>query len=281
MKLAFQSILPSPESFLTMNHHGPANPCEAFWHYHPEWELVYIPQGNGRRHIGDHISTYSGGDLALISANIPHLNFGFQAQNDHQEIVIQFSKDGLMQSLLVLPEFSRVAGWLNSIETGIVVTDPAKAEVGGTMVRMLTQEPIDRMLTFLKLLETLSKQTSLIHLGPLINKSYPLRDQQRIQAVYQYVQRQYRSVIKLEDVADVVGLSPAAFCRFFRKMTKLNFTAFLTEYRLRKIGQRLLDGESITTAAFEGGFTNVSHFNVSFRRLMGMSPTQYRQKWTG
>lgn len=262
-----------------MNHHGPANPCEAFWHYHPEWELIYIPQGNGRRHIGDHISEYSGGDLALIGANIPHLNFGFQAQADHREIVIQFSKEALMQSLLILTEFDQVTGWLNSIKTGIVVTDPTKAEVGGIMVRMLTQEPVGRMLTFLKLLETLSKQTSLIYLDPLVNKSYPLRDQQRIHAVYHYVQRQYRSVIKLEDVAGVVSLSPAAFCRFFKKMTKLTFTAFLTGYRIRKIGQRLLDGESITTAAFEGGFTNVSHFNVSFKKLMGMSPTQYRQKW--
>lgn len=51
------------------------------------------------------------------------------------------------------------------------------------------------------------------------------------------------------------------------------------EYRIRKVGQRLLDGEAVTTAAFAGGFANISHFNVSFRKIMGMSPTQYRQKW--
>ncbi len=279
MKLEFQSIVPSAERFLTMTYHGPANPCDAFWHYHPEWELIYVPHGNGRRHIGGHISDFTQGDLALISANTPHLNFGFQAQRDHEEIVIQFSKETLMQSLLNLPEFRSVAGWLNSIQTGIVMPEAAKSEIGSIMVNMLTAGPVDRLLTFLNVLATLSTVSDLIYLDPLSGLTYPPRDQHRVNAVYQYVQCHYQSVIKLGDVADVVGLSPAAFCRFFKKMTKLNFTEFLTEYRIRKVGQRLLDGEAITTAAFESGFANISHFNVSFRKIMGMSPTQYRQKW--
>ena len=280
MKLEFQSIVPSAERFLTISHHGPTNPCEAFWHYHPEWELIYVPHGNGRRHIGGHVSDYIGGDLALIGANTPHLNFGFQARSDHEEIVIQFAREALMQSVFMLPEFRHVAAWLNGIHTGIVVLDAARVDVGNSLVDMLTQGPVNRLLMFLNVLERLSQVSDLLYLDPLSGLTYSPRDQHRIDAVYHYVQRHHQSGIKLADVADVVGLSPAAFCRFFKKMTKLNFTEFLTEYRIRKIGQRLLDGEAITTAAFEGGFNNVSHFNVSFRKLMGMSPTQYRQKWT-
>ncbi|MEN5133243.1 AraC family ligand binding domain-containing protein [Elizabethkingia anophelis] len=48
-----------------------------YWHYHPEFELVYVKAGNGIRHIGKHISDFTGSDLILIGSNVPHLNFDY------------------------------------------------------------------------------------------------------------------------------------------------------------------------------------------------------------
>src|SRR5579871_810050 len=48
-----------------------------YWHFHPEYEIVYVEAEQGFRHIGDHISKYEGSDLALIGSNIPHLNFDY------------------------------------------------------------------------------------------------------------------------------------------------------------------------------------------------------------
>ena len=46
-----------------------------FWHYHPEYELVYVEASNGIRHVGQHISSFMESDLVLIGPNIPHLKF--------------------------------------------------------------------------------------------------------------------------------------------------------------------------------------------------------------
>ena len=46
-----------------------------FWHFHPELEIVYVKHGSGKRHIGNHISYYSGGDLIFLGPNLPHYGF--------------------------------------------------------------------------------------------------------------------------------------------------------------------------------------------------------------
>ncbi len=43
------------------------------WHFHKEYELVLIDKAQGTRFIGDHVSHFKDGNLALIGPNIPHL----------------------------------------------------------------------------------------------------------------------------------------------------------------------------------------------------------------
>ena len=63
-----------------------------YWHFHPEYEIVYVEAENGLRHIGDHISKYEGSDIALIGPNIPHLNFDYGVKNTVNTVVIQMKE---------------------------------------------------------------------------------------------------------------------------------------------------------------------------------------------
>src|SRR6185312_508458 len=59
-----------------------------YWHFHPEFEIVYVEADHGFRHIGDHISKYRGSDLALIGPNIPHLNFDYGVKATVETVVV-------------------------------------------------------------------------------------------------------------------------------------------------------------------------------------------------
>ncbi|MEO5582557.1 MAG: AraC family transcriptional regulator, partial [Saprospiraceae bacterium] len=76
MKIKLEAIKPDAES----SFHIMVNPRFNdffFWHFHPEIELTYIEGASGNRHVGEHISKYTGSDLVLIGSNIPHLNFDY------------------------------------------------------------------------------------------------------------------------------------------------------------------------------------------------------------
>ncbi len=76
MKIQLESFSPDEKSSFRLLHNPRLNDL-FYWHFHPEYELVYIEGANGTRHVGNHISPYIGSDLVLIGSNIPHLNFDY------------------------------------------------------------------------------------------------------------------------------------------------------------------------------------------------------------
>ena len=59
-----------------------------YWHFHPEYEIVYVEAERGIRHIGDHISNYTESDLVFIGPNIPHLNFDYGVRSAIDGLVL-------------------------------------------------------------------------------------------------------------------------------------------------------------------------------------------------
>ena len=75
-----------------------------YWHFHPEYELVYIEAESGPRHVGAHASRYAGSDLVLIGSDIPHLNFDYGLQGDYRKVVVHLKKDLVERQWGGMPE---------------------------------------------------------------------------------------------------------------------------------------------------------------------------------
>ena len=66
------------------------------WHYHPEYELVAITEGFGKRFVGNGVSEFFPGDIALIGSNVPHFHLSDQVFYEDNDLycsseVIQFN----------------------------------------------------------------------------------------------------------------------------------------------------------------------------------------------
>ena len=90
-----------------------------YWHFHPEYEIVYVEGANGIRHVGDHISRYEGSDLVLIGPNIPHLNFDYGVKTECEQVVVQMKEDFLGKEFFNLPEMKTVKLLFEKARTGI------------------------------------------------------------------------------------------------------------------------------------------------------------------
>ena len=84
------------------------------WHYHPEFEIIFVEKSYGVRLMGNHIGSFSDGDLVFISPNLPHVwKNDLEFYKDRKDLwvdvyVIPFREDALSNSFFNLSEFSNV-----------------------------------------------------------------------------------------------------------------------------------------------------------------------------
>ena len=95
MKIQLENIQPDDKSSFRLLHDPKLNDL-FFWHFHPEYELVYIEGADGVRHVGKHHSNYQQSDLVLIGSNIPHMNFDYGIKTTYRKEVLHTRSKGLL-----------------------------------------------------------------------------------------------------------------------------------------------------------------------------------------
>ena len=101
----------------------------------------------------------------------------------------------------------------------------------------------------------------------------------QIKRAKEFIQAHQTEDISLGLVAKAVNTSTFYFCKMFKKATGLNFTDYVSRVRIEKAKNLLLNPNlRISEIAYEIGFQSLTHFNRVFKRIVGQSPTEYRDK---
>lgn len=100
---------------------------------------------------------------------------------------------------------------------------------------------------------------------------------ERFNTVFNYLDEHFTENLTLEQVADVAGFSKFHFSRLFKQCSGYNFYDFLC-YKRIKSAEILLakTGTSITEVALQSGFSSLSTFNRTYKRITGCTPSEYR-----
>ena len=251
-----------------------------FWHFHPEFELVFIDGADGTRHVGEHISKFEGSDLVLIGSNIPHLNFDYGVKTSYEKIVIHLRADFPERSLDNSPELHKIKALFELSMEGVAFGHETIRLTGHRLKNLATLPPFEQYLELLVVLNLLaeSEEKSVLHDNRIRNQ-YSARDQTRLKQVYTYIDSNYQHKIELSEVAEMSNLSKEAFCRYFKKMTKLTFTEFVNHYRIDKAKKLLLLDHNITEACFDCGFESISYFNRVFKRVTKENPLAFKKRY--
>lgn len=279
MRLQFEKIEPGPGTSYKVVHLTQPQTCWVYWHFHPEYEIVYIPTGSGKRHVGTNISYYDEGELVFIGPNLPHLNFSYDKEGQYEEIVVQMRDDFLGKGFLKTPEMADVHRLFERSQVGLSFGIETKQKVGKQLLQLPHLAPFDRMVTLLQVLQQLATapDTQPLHADGTRFDSNP-KEQERINRVYQYVADHYTQPIDIQVVADLANLTVPAFCRYFKRMTHMTFTDFVNEYRVNQARRLLHSSRTVADIGFDVGFNNLSHFNKTFKAITGQTPSVYRRE---
>ncbi len=272
----------SHESFVVRNFEYPYYPTP--WHYHPEYEIVLVTESTGRRIIGDHISGFGPGNLALIGPNIPHIykndpvyyEPGYPGKA--RSIVIHFTEASLGHDFLQLPESLPLLALLDRSATGLEITGSTNEQTRRKLEEILTLSGIKRWLCLVDILTLIaaSKETTPITHASMVG--YNEKESNRLCAVLDWITANFERNIRLSEAAAVAEMQENAFSRFFSTRTRKTFSDFVQEMRLQKAARLLTETESsVTEVCYECGYNNVSNFNRQFLNRYQVCPRQYKK----
>lgn len=98
-----------------------------------------------------------------------------------------------------------------------------------------------------------------------------------VQTGIDYIAKHYAENVTIQQVADALNFSPTYFSRIFKKETGHNFVSYLTFVRIQKSVRFLRHtNHTIEQIAFELGFNTPSYFSTIFKKVVGLSPSEYR-----
>ena len=96
----------------------------------------------------------------------------------------------------------------------------------------------------------------------------------------EYIKKNYMKEISMQDAARAVNYSDAYFSKMFKQQFGLNFTAYLAEYRMEEAKKLLRQPTvSVKDVGEHVGYPDSNYFARVFRRMNGVSPSEYRMEW--
>lgn len=132
----------------------------------------------------------------------------------------------------------------------------------------------------IRLLEIFAKHLTLVANEILLQEQ--AGEPSAISGARRYIEEHQGEKMSLGQVARAVNTSSYHFCRTFKKVTRLNFTEYLSRVRIGKAKNLLLNPNlRVTEIAYGVGFQSLPNFNKVFKRVTGMSPTSFRKTRPG
>ncbi|PXY01256.1 AraC family transcriptional regulator [Marinifilum breve] len=259
---------------------------EVPWHYHPEFELIFIEKSHGTLVVGDCIDHFNDGDMIFIGPNTPHImkndDLFYSKESEERVIawVVHFKEDSFGKEFFLLPEMRRIKEMLINSFKGIRIEGSTKYKIIQHLKNLHTSDYSQRIIVLLQILQLIAQSEDLEYLASdSFVESFKQSSNQKLYKIYEYVSENFQQKIDLEEAAKIANMSKTAFCRFFKSKTQKTFSEFLNEMRINYAQKLLAEGKlSVSQIAYECGFNSPSYFNKQFKAFTGKSPKEKKSE---
>lgn len=238
-------------------------------HFHPYYELYYLEEGERYHLLEDDLYLLKAGEMILFSPYVMHRSYGLD-DVPFKRIVLYFTAEAI-DSL----------GLKKSLDAGNGVYRLERQEnyTLRQMLNTLIRIPVN-CAQFQKEYQHALLNTLLFSLILHARKQepQPQEKQERINQVIQYIHTHYQEDITLEDLSQRFYVSPSYLCREFKRHTRRTLVQYINVTRIMNAQRKILETElNITQVSEETGFSNLTHFNRTFKSVTGVSPSAYRK----
>jgi AraC-like DNA-binding protein len=257
-------------------------------HWHDHLEIALVLQGRGAFLFGRRVLPAQAGDVFFIDNSQPHVALADTGASLRLLLVLfrpeLLAGPGSRELDLGYLAPFRVDGRTASarVRGGTALAcelAPVLADLGETWGR---HDPAERHLLDATLRRALGLVIRDRRAAPTDAAARAAADRrEQIRPVLAYVDRHCRDSVTLDDVAEVVHVSPSRVRHVFKDVTGVGFKEYVTHVRVAEAKRLLLNTDlSVAEIARTVSYTNLHQFYRVFYRSCAMSPGEYRRYYT-
>lgn len=276
-----------PPSRIFVVRHLEEKHFDPLWHAHSEYQLFVVLKGTGTRFIGDSIKSFEPGELIFTGPHLPHVwrndDIYFNAKSSLRAsgIVIYLNENFLGEHFLEKEEIVVLKKLFIKSLRGLEFYGAPKQHVIALMTELTELQGLSSLIHVLRILEILSRTKEYRYIS---SRTYvdtlDQHEADRLNKVYEYVFENFRKKIRLQDLADLLHMTPTSFSRYFTMKNNKSFSRFISEIRIKHACKMLTESdESVSHICYSCGFDTLSNFNKQFREITMRRPTQYRREF--
>jgi AraC-like DNA-binding protein/mannose-6-phosphate isomerase-like protein (cupin superfamily) len=251
------------------------------WHWHTEFEFVYVETGTVYFGISDKQFALSEGQGVFINSKILHRYFSQGNAIVPNFVLMPYfiaAQDSLIYQKYVLPIMA------SPMDYQIFSSDiPWQAQALSLMREMMAAQEkasdVELVSSYLiqKIWHILYQNTDVEHMGK--KENYSASSQARLQLMMQYIHQKFAYNISLSDIADQAKVSKSTALNLFQRYLGISPVTYLINYRLQEAAKLLASTEKkVTVISKDTGFDNVDYFCKAFKKYYKLTPTEYRKK---
>lgn len=257
-------------------------PSVPFPERHPYCEIGINFEGRSVQLIGTERINRNTGDMLLIGPGTPHyatllsypqrwvtihflpiLLFEMGPERDGARVLARFTAPQKIENRVLRPPAELMRGLSSRFKEMAVEFE--RYEVGSEFrLRALLMEILVDLLRW-------EEST-----GSVLSNNPTSLNWLQVEKTLRYIHEHYAEPLYVEQIARAVGLSVSRLQVTFREALGMSCVHYLRALRISHAKALLCAPEArVTEIALQAGFETLSHFNTSFRSLIGMSPTEY------
>ena len=255
------------------------------FHFHDSCEIVLIEESFGKRVVGDHIDSFTNGDLVFLGPNLPHIwqndSLFYRKRKGYRvkAMVIYFSADIILELAYNTEAFERIEALFSNARRGLHILGNTKTCLAKEISNIMQEDGLKQIASFLNIIDTLSQTNEYEYLASEDYKNaYTVKDTERFNDVYQFLINNFHREITLEEISGIAKMTPNAFSRYFKTRTNKSVIRFINELRIGHACKLLKNLDySISDICYECGFNNMVNFNKFFKIITKTTPSEIRK----
>lgn len=245
-------------------------------HWHREFEVVRVLSGKLKLYLNNREQTLHAGEIAFIGSEVLH-------RAEPHEAVYECVVFDL--NMLCRHGSGRITGYVLPLLSGgaeIGVVDASSGALFDTVNGFFDCLAGEGPYFELKAYGTAAEMIYLLYTEnkiKLTEKRIPVgHRRQMIAALVEWIEGNYAERITLTELATIAKASEKYLCRVFKEYTGKSPIDYVNGLRVERACLKIAEeNRTITEAAFDSGFNDMSYFCKIFKRYKGMAPREYRR----